>query len=266
MSKKIAKKVKKLTEKQLEVLHLLYRFRFGTAELLADAQETGKQAAYIRLQALTKMSYLKRKQSGQDKLQGKPAVYSLAKKGRDELAKDKKYAPKILNAIRKNTEPSETFVQHNLELFHLFNALKRKTTSDISFLTKSNFASDKYSFMLKALPDALVHLPSEGLQFFVYLLRDDVPDFGHMRRLAQFFSYEDSGKWETATGSDFPKIIAICKSKRLQTTMHKRLRYFLTKFESETSYATSLLEQIVDSPDTNIWKTADGELKPLNEV
>ena len=86
------------TSKQLAVLKLLYRFRFGTTDLLARALDL-KDGRYIhtRLEALVTQGYIGKNYDSTYKLDGKPATYYLLPKAFAALKKQHKTTGKELS-------------------------------------------------------------------------------------------------------------------------------------------------------------------------
>src|SRR5476649_2263601 len=70
-----------LNPKQLDLLRLLYRFRFATSLHLANALHLKPDTINQRLQILLDQEYIGRHYDGQYKIHGKPAEYFLVENG-----------------------------------------------------------------------------------------------------------------------------------------------------------------------------------------
>jgi len=92
------------TNKQLAVLKQLYRFRFGTTDLLARSLDL-KDGRYIhtRLEALIAQEYIGKNYDSSYKLDGKPATYYLLPKAFAVLRKQHKATGKELSEKRLGT-------------------------------------------------------------------------------------------------------------------------------------------------------------------
>jgi DNA-binding MarR family transcriptional regulator len=259
MQEKTTPKQRNLTQKQLDVLKLLYRFRFGTSDLIARAQGgVSRQSTNIRLASLVKGEYVIKKQTGRDRIQGKPAVYRLGAKGRAVLRKEgSKYSEKVLNTIRANRDNSDHFVQRQLTIFKIFNDLTAKYGDTLVLLAKSNMAADKFHYLPEVKPDALIYHEGTDKYFFVFLLDDSMPDFALVRRIAPIFEYEKSGKWEAATKTESPRILLACNTKRIETVMRKRVARLHDDARSDLILATSTLDRM--NSDATPWKGMDSE-------
>lgn len=108
--------VNKPTTKQLDVLKLLCRFRFGTTDLFARALDL-KDGRYIhmRLDALVKREYIGKNYDSTYKIEGRPATYYLLSKAFAALKQHHKAIGKdlSLNTLRnayKDKEASNEFI------------------------------------------------------------------------------------------------------------------------------------------------------------
>jgi DNA-binding HxlR family transcriptional regulator len=255
-----------LTLKQLDVLKLLFRFRFGTSDLIARAQGgISTRSMRTRLTALEDKGMVVKKQDGRSKLAGKPAVYRLAAKGRAVLKKDgAKYSEKVLNSIRAHRDNSERFIQQHLTLFALFNVLGDAYGEGLVFLTKSNIATDKFDYLSETRPDAFIHLAENNQYYFLYLLDESSPDFVYVRRIAALFAYEKSGKWQAAVGEKLPVVLLVCSSNRLETTLRKKLAKLADDANSDIRFASTTVEGLFSS--TNAWHGEDGGRVELTKI
>lgn len=261
---------RKLTQKQLEVLKLLYRFRFGTSDLLSQAQGgVSRTAAHMRLKTLTEKGFLVSKRDGQDKLQGKPAIYRLSSKGSKVLAAEgTKYSTRVLNAMRGNRNFSDRFIDHNLIIFTIFNKLNEKYGENLVFLTKSNLDNEDFDYLPSVRPDVFAHLTSDGAYYFMYLIEDSNPDFALVRHVSTLYEFEKSGIWEGRTGERLPIVLLACTTKRLETIMQKRFAKLNADNDSELIMATTVTSRLLEKDDDTIWRRVGDseELLPLNGI
>lgn len=256
MGENIKHKGRALTAKQLDLLKLLFRFRFATAEHLAQAQNgVSLQSIRIRLKTMVANDLIVMKRDGSDRIMGKPATYRLSSKGMAELKKQgNKYSEKVLNAIRANRHSSENFINRHLSIFKIYNLLTSSYGNDLLFLTKSNLAADKFEYLPEVKPDALIHLTSQDKSYFLYYLDESMPDFALFRRIAPIFEYEKSGKWEAATEQDFPRVLIVSSTNRVETVMRKRLSKVASDERSDIVFAGTTLERLSEGDDSCPWR------------
>lgn len=252
-----------LSDKQLDVLKLLFRFRFGTTDLISEAQGSiSRNSAHVRLTWLLERGFIKKKLDGRSRLQNKPAIYSLAAKGRKVLSEDpSKYSPKVLNSIRANRDPSDDFIDHCLSLFSLSNNLQKSHGESFVMLTKSNIEIDKFDYLPEVRPDAFLYLPDNKRYYFLYLFDGDKPDYAFVRRIMPIFEYEKSGKWEASTGEELPHILIACEKNRVETVIRKRLSKLTSSSESELLFATTTLDKVLSTEATTPWRALSNDDK-----
>jgi DNA-binding MarR family transcriptional regulator len=281
MSVTEAKYRRPLNKEQLEVLDLLYRFRFGTAEQLAKhfGKQTGK-AVQKRLTILEAQGYISKRYNGTYKLAGKPAEYYLLPKGARLLQTYKSKTNKIKATVTdkgiknryKDKVASGLFVAHSLHIFNLCLKLDELYVDKIVYMTKSDLQS--YDYIINPLPDGYVYLERKvnGKQkhWFIKIFEDDVPLFIIIRRIKKYLSYYEEEEWED---NNFPVVLMITKSSRRQQQVHRRIVKELRNAyldELNILFATSNTEAVMtaDIGMDKIWQLAaeDKTMKVLRSI
>jgi len=249
----------KLNQKQLALLHLIYRFRFVTTELVAQYQ--GRKSADIvrpRLTALAEMGYIGRKYDASYKLQGKHAAFYLLPDGMRALRRQPRagyeYSQNVLHNIHKDKDASDQFIEHNLEILKAYAKLRTIYGDQLQFFTKSDLAV--YDHFPQPLPDAYLTIEaSEGnKQYFLDVHHEARPLFVSARRIKQYADYADSQQWEL-TETELPEILALCDS----TTMQLRLQKKLAKnsHPKVNFLLTSLQALLQAGSDARVWQQAN---------
>jgi len=261
--KKEAVGERRLTSKEIDVLKLLYRFRFATNDHIAAVQGVHRHSARLRAARLRDMGYLRQKRDGNAMLQNKPAVYALTSKGATYLKKENdRYDSKVLHAIVASADPSDEFIERNLSIFSVYNRLKALYGNDLLFLTKSAMTSEKFHYLPEVKPDAFVQL--RGTYYFLYYLSKDTLDFAHVRRFKPIFDYANSGQWENETDANFPSVLFVTETKRLATFARKRFTRFAVAGSSEITCITTTYDNLMSS-EAKVWER-DGGLIELAET
>src|SRR6201995_1657432 len=127
-----------LNNDQLEVLKLLYKFRFGTNELFA--QYFGKKApsfVFQRLKILQEQGLVGKRFEGSYRLLGKPAAYYLTPDGA-RILQDQSGLDINVKGIYKDKSVSEKFVAHSVDLFAIRNRLHNHYGDELLFFTRSD--------------------------------------------------------------------------------------------------------------------------------
>ncbi|HSW99551.1 MAG TPA: replication-relaxation family protein [Patescibacteria group bacterium] len=223
MDKSEQKHRKKLNTEQLEVLELLYKFRFGSNDLIA--QYFGKKDrsfVFKRLSILQDQGLIGKRFDSSYRIQGKPAAYYLLPAGARVLQESRPDKAVNIKAIYKDKTTSEEFIQYCLDMFGLYCKLKAQYGDSLKFLTKSQLA--KYDYFEDFVPSVYMHLDIDGSEkdFFLEYLQNSKPFFTVVRRLKQYVDYADSGEWEAGTESDFPKVLLVCDNASLQKRLVKK--------------------------------------------
>lgn len=212
-----------LYPKQLSILNLLYKFRFGTTELFVQSNESivSKQFMNRRLRVLFEQGYIGRRYDGSYKLHGKPATYHLLSRG-TKLLRDnpERYNAGVLRNIArdKKVEVGEQFIQHNLGVFGAYTRYKHHYGDDLLFATKSNLhGRDNFP---KPLPDAYVALKSDKSKHcFLEYFEDSTQFFLTKKRIKYYFEFvEDNDLPKTRA---FPGIVFVCESDKLKEQVAK---------------------------------------------
>jgi hypothetical protein len=90
-----------------------------------------------------------------------------------------------------------------------------------------------------------MHFTVDGSKkdFFLEYLQTSKPFFTVMQRLKEYAEYFDSGEWEAAIDGDFPSVLLVCDSQRLQNRLMKRSGFALNEADDDQKfYVTSITE------------------------
>ncbi|HSX33131.1 MAG TPA: replication-relaxation family protein [Candidatus Saccharimonadales bacterium] len=260
------------TSKQLAVLKLLYRFRFGTTDLLARALEL-KDGRYIhtRLEALVIQEYIGKNYDSAYKLGGKPATYYLLPKAfvalkKQHKATGKELSEKTLRNAYKDKEASQEFIARKLAVFTTYDQLRATYGEKLKLWTKDQLNFDKYDYFPSPMPDAYLTITPEGIRprardFFLNYLDDDTPFFVHVRRLQKLIDYVEANEWEDATSSKLRGVLLVCESTSLLKRIRKKLAQVVDEDEAPR-FCYTTLQALKDSTpeDDEVWQMVG---KPL---
>lgn len=268
----VIKNSKNPTSKQLAVLKLLYRFRFGTTDLLARALEL-KDGRYIhtRLEALVSQEYIGKNYDSTYKLDGKPATYYLLPKAFKALKQQHKangtdLSEKTLRNAYKDKEASHEFIARKLAVFTIYDKLRATHGTSLKFWTKDQLNFDKYDYFPNPMPDVYLTLTPEGPRprercFFLNYLDDDTPFFVHVRRLQKYIEYVEANEWEDATSSKLRGVLLVCESTSLLKRIRKKIAQLVDEDETPRLCCTTLQALKDSTPeDDEVWQMVG---KPL---
>jgi protein involved in plasmid replication-relaxation len=240
---------KSLNAEQLEVLELLYKFRFGSNNLIAEYfGKKDRSFVFKRLKILQDQGLIGKRFESSYRIQGKPAAYYLLPAGAHEL---QKHHDLNVKTIYRDKSVKEQFVRHCLDIFSIYNQLKAQYSNKLKFFTKANL--NKFDYFPQSLPDAYIRLGEK--QFFLYLLHDNEPFFTAIRNVKRYMDYADHGDWDT-TETDLPVVLIICESASLQKRLRKRIIKILDDaWEEDLTFALTTKDAFL-STDARIWQLA----------
>ncbi len=259
MNKSEAKPRRKLNSDQLLVLKLLFKFRFGSNDLIA--QYFGKKdRSYVfkRLTILLEQGYIGKRFDSSYRIQGKPAAYYLTPTGARILKGSFEDIELNIKSIHKDKTVSESFVQHCLDVFAIHNQLKEMYSDELLLFTKAQLVS--YDYFPNKTPDAYLRLKNgEGeSQFFLDIYHDSQPFFTIVRRIKQYISYCEDRDW-AATETDVPKVLIVCESVSTQKRLIKQITRALNDtYEDEIAFYVTTKAQLKTIKNNDaIWQEAN---------
>ena len=249
---------KGLSQGQVRVLNIVFKFRFVSCELLAKYLEKDRSTIYERLSVLVKQGYVDKQYDGRYKLAGKPATYSLATKGIRTLLKSdfKVSRPGLRNMYRNSTLIPE-YIQHCLNVFSVFIALKQQYGIKFHIYSKNELAGNEAFPITK--PD--LYLEGKGTAarpHYMLDIFDTAADFMTRRkRLKALFAHEDSGDWDEEYGN-YPSYLFVVANEKVIPRLMKEVEYYYNR--------TYVDEEEITTHVTTLDKLSGGEEKELWEI
>jgi len=215
---------KTLNKNQLSILYTLYKFRFGTTDLLRTTQTKPITRQYMntRLRILCEQEYIGRRYDSSYKLQAKFAQYYLLPKGIVMLKQyPEHFHAQVLRNIKRDEGASERFARHSINVFAIYAKLKDKYGEDVGgslyFYTKSYMVGEKAEGFPKPLPDAFASFGDE--HYIIECFDDTMPQSAMKKRIEQLVENADSGDWILTKG--YPSVLLVCETVRLQKLVRR---------------------------------------------
>ncbi|HMI09942.1 MAG TPA: replication-relaxation family protein [Candidatus Saccharimonadales bacterium] len=215
-----------LNNEQVQILELLYKFRFVTVATLKEyfIESNPGMDVFRRLETLEQQGFIAKRYFDNYKLLHKPVAYYLLPAGARKLGeyRDEDDTDEInIKGIYRDSMVREQFVMHCVAVFGLYSQLMADYGDGLDFLSKS----DQYVLnnLPKPLPDAYLTLQTDNMKYFFL---DIVDDDAHLlidvsKKIKRYFDYRMSGEW-AAIGSEFPVIVFICRSEAACKKVRKR--------------------------------------------
>jgi len=258
-----------LNDEQLEVLELLYKFRFGSNNLIAEYFGK-KQRGFVfkRLKILQEQGFIGKRFDSSYRMQAKPAAYYLLPAGARKLQARREPDDEdeiSINAVYKDKTVSENFIWHSLGIFAIFNQLKAQYADAITFSAKRDLAN--YENFPDPLPDAFLLLETKEStgHFFLEVFEESERYylFSVVKKIKRYITFKESNKW-TVVAPDFPKILFVCDSVVMQVQIQEKIAKILSKsLTDDLTFATAIKEELKTlAQDDEVWQLAtDPETK-----
>lgn len=260
-----------LKQGQIDILETLYKYRFGSRQLLADSLgiKSGSNS-FEKLNVLMKHGFVARRYDKSYKLRGVPAAYYLTPKGLRQLQLihgSERVTDAIIKASYRDKVVSQTFVNHVVEVYTHANRLQRKHPS-LKVFSRREMAL--YSYFPANPPDAFLSLKTnDGLwRFFFDVISKGTPPGAINHRLVNYMEFFDEGGWD-ATGSDLPKLLFLLENPSAESRLRRAAHAMRSRFDldDEIEIYTATTENLL-SEDAAIWSNIDelGETLSLDEL
>ncbi len=247
MYKQTPKFRKQLNPNQLEVLRILFRYRFASRDLIA--QYFNKKDVYRQLLVLEDRGLVGRRYEPSYKLAGKPAAYYLKPEGLRELQQSDNGIEANIKNIYRATQVSEEFINHCISLFAISLRLTR-LDQKTKFFTKIELQKDDYTYFPSPLPDAYIRINDN--HYFLNYIDSSKPFFAAVRWLKSLEEYYENGAWDD-TGTQFPVVLCVVDTESIQ----KRLLKFTGKNADDIKIYTALKGDVLNSSDGRVWHGID---------
>lgn len=261
-----------ITERQKEIMDLVYRFRFiNRAQIQRLFNHKDARRINTWLKDLVEKKYLGRIYSHKLLENTKPAIYYLQnngiiwvryEKGEEYSADYGQLDMKYLKKFYEDKNASQTFINHSTTLFEFyiqfkeyerkFNDKKGKDILEYSFWTKTEkwiykklhpFHNEDFDEIKGYIPDLAfekIKNPDEesidSSTFFLELFDPKIPRYAIKYRVKQYIKFKEEGKWKYETGIDrkFPTILLIFPNQQKLNFLSGYIRDELERsYESE---------------------------------
>jgi hypothetical protein len=247
-----------LKQGQIDILELLYKYRFGSRQLLADSLgiKVGS-SLYEKLEVLIKHELIGKRQEKHLKLLGIPAAYYLTPKGLRTLQAlpDHDFITDgTIKASYKDKSVSQTFVSHTLKVYQLTNTLNHQYPDLKVFLRRD---MSKYSYFPNNPPDVFLSLKvgDTPKRFFLDVVPDSLPRIVLDRRITGYGQFFEDGGWEI-TNSELPTLLLAAEKGTTETRTRRAVHAALGRLEmnDELEVYTTTFAAIENMDDSGkIW-------------
>lgn len=247
-------KTRKLTKSQLDLLKLLYKFRFATATLLATHRQKNPVTIYGTLQLLLKSQYIAKNYEPSYKLAGRGAEYYLTNAGIRYLRDNENLNESVLHAMYKNKSLGQPFIQKCLLIYQIYIQLIRQYGSTMKIYTRAEMQGiDGFP---EQLPD--MYITTDSNTYFLDIFTENL-FYLVKKRLDALLKHYESDEW---TEDTYPTVLLVFPDSRIET----KAQAYIEKMkddayieDGELIFLTTTLKALVESNNKQVWSSAEAK-------
>jgi hypothetical protein len=252
-------KLPKITNKQVEILHYLYKFYFlNTNQFQKLFHHKKPQTVQKWLKDLKTKKYIASYDFKENKFiaNTKPTVYYLAKLARQKLKNNKKYDQNILNRVYQTKTLSKGFVINSIFLADIYINLvsEMEIGEKLHFSTKTNLKG--FDYFPSPLPDAYIAIKTsqKTRRSFLILINPKMPWQVLDQIIINYVAYSDDNDWGDYSSDLLPSFLIICPNKGTQ----KHVEKVISNETPSTSFYLTTKETIEEFGFSgNVWKKVE---------
>jgi len=245
---------KSINPNQLQILQLLFKFRYISSPLLATITNKSRQSVQQTFQRLEEQDFVGKKYNSSFRLQGKQAIYYLRPKAIRELKQRYNFNQSALNVMARNASLSETFMEHHLEVIKAYLRLKNDYSSEFHIFSQYELAS--FDYFMRPLPDLYLHrikqhknLPTD----YVISIFSDKPTFVIKKQLETYWRHCDTNTWQSETKSQYPSILICCSNPRTESTIQSYSERLIDRTGGDELNILTTTTKALLSEEPTVW-------------
>ncbi len=250
------------TPKQLNILLLLYRFRFlNRIQIQKLLNHKTPRRINTWLKDLTERNIVGRKYSTKLLANTKPAIYHLATKSRTILLTQPDINEKLLKRVYREKTRSDKLINHCLlvaDIYFLLNKQSQINKTKLHFYTKTDLVTHYY--LPYKRPDAYIAIDSrqQTKRYFLEIIDEGTPRFMIRSKINQYTEYFLTNTWQDRTDHPNPTMLFVCPDELIKVFLNKYilqmqeeepeidLEFYLTTKDQITSNQVDLWEKVED--------------------
>lgn len=234
-----------ITPKQLQILILLYRFRFlNRIQIQTILKHKDPKRINTWLKDLTNKKIIGRHYSKKLSENNKPAIYYLAINCKQFLINQNEINENILKRVYREKTRSLKFINHSLTLANFYlDITKNITTEKIHFFTKTDLVN--YDYLPINHPDAYISKEDNTTKrYFFEIIDEGTPRFILRSKINQYIEYYTENIWQEKTGYQFPTVLLMCPNIILKEFLNKYINKTLEENQVEINFYTTTTQKI----------------------
>jgi hypothetical protein len=194
---------------QIELLKLLYKFRFTTAPLLAEHKQKNLVTITQSMKTLLDKKYIARNYSPAYKLAGRGAEYYLSNEGIRYLRQYYKLSESVLHAMYKNKTIGQPFIQKCLLIYQVYIQLQKQYPDTFTILSRSELAEAEG--FPEPLPD--LYFYNDQSDYMLDIFTDNL-FYLVKKRIDQLIKHFEGDDWSEPA---YPTLLLVFPDSRIET-------------------------------------------------
>lgn len=261
-----------IKQSQIDILEVLYKYRFGSRVLLAHTLSVNDSTLYKKLMVLVKYGLVGVKSDNDTKIKGFPAAYYLTPNGMRFLASlpnHEHITQSVVASTYKDSTVTQAFINQTLRIYAQGNSLSESLPSLRIFSRRD---MSRYSYFPKPLPDAFLSLKTNAQpkRFFLDVIPDSTPTKPFYQRINSYMEFFDEGGWDVVS-TEPPILLFTCETGATERRVRRTAKASIYKAEADVDIAayTTTFGAIENLRENQaIWTSLDDpdELLALSEL
>ena len=250
-----------IKQSQVNILAILYKYRFGSRQLISESLNKNPDTMYRNLLVLIKHGLINVRLEKRSKLYGISAAYYLTPKGLRHLQSLPDYSfidDSIIKGSYRDKSVSENTVLHTFAVFQQILALKRQYPTLKAFLRRD---MARFTYFPNTPPNAFLSL-SDGettRRYFFEYVQDSQERKAFYQKVSAYIDYFDKGGWDV-TGADIPALLFVAEKANTEYRIKRLIKGALSKLEPDVEIqilttTKRAIEQIDQQP--VIWTSIE---------
>lgn len=233
----------KITNKQTEILTLIYQFRFlNRTQIQQLLKHKDPKTINTWLKDLNEKQYLNRIYSNTIGANTKPAIYYAAINAiRYYKSLDQDNAS-YLKKLYRDHERSESFIDEQIFLADIclnLSAINDQGEIKYSYVTAAGVTSNpSYNFMEDLSPQLIFTKESkaESKQYILVQLDSALPKYMVKKKMKNYIEFFFTNEWEENTGKPFPTILFACQTLALMIFAKRTIKRLLDDYQEPEDF------------------------------
>lgn len=245
-----------LNDGQLAILKLLYRYRYGSIDLLrSNLGMKQNSGLYQKLEVLISHGFIGKHYKKEYRLVGMPAAYHLLPKAYRALSELDGYEipDKAIKASYRDNTRSTGFITHALSTYRALNDFARLYPAIKTFTQRDLTGYDSFP---KNLPDGYLSLTINGdpQRYFLDIIAEGTPRYVVDILVSNYHNFFLEDTW-AETGSEPPALLILTDTAKAERYVRRLIKNKQDALDmvSPQFYTSTLSALASANPEALIW-------------